>query len=116
MKSLTKKHYKILGVSWLGGTLEFYDFIIFIYFANNISSLFFPPDMPEWLRLLQTYGLFSVGYFFRPVGGVVLAHFGDTLGRKKIFVFTILLMAIPTFAIGCMPTYSQIGIFAPILL
>ena len=116
MKLLKKKHYKILGVSWLGGTLEFYDFIIFIYFANTISALFFPPDMPEWLRLLQTYGLFSVGYFFRPVGGVVLAHFGDTLGRKKIFVFTILLMAIPTFAIGCMPTYSQIGIFAPILL
>jgi MFS family permease len=116
MKSLTKKHYKILGISWLGSGLELYDFIIFIYFANTISALFFSPDMPDWLRLLQTYGLFAVGFFFRPFGGVILGHFGDTVGRKKIFVVTVFLMAIPTFAIGCMPTYSQIGIFAPIFL
>jgi MFS family permease len=116
MKSLTKKHYKILGISWLGSALEFYDFVIFVYFANTISALFFSPDMPDWLRLLQTYGLFAVGYVFRPIGGLVLGHFGDILGRKKIFVVSIFLMAVPTFAIGCMPTYSQIGIFAPILL
>lgn len=116
MQSLTRGQYKTLGLSSLGGVLEFYDFIIFVYFTNVISTLFFSPDMPEWLRQVQTYGLFAVGYFFRPLGGIIMAHFGDIKGRKKVFIFSIFLMTIPTFAIGFMPTYAQIGIWAPILL
>jgi MFS family permease len=116
MQSLTREQYKTLALSSLGGVLEFYDFIIFVYFTSVIGTLFFSPEMPDWLRQLQTYGLFAVGYFCRPLGGIIMAHFGDIKGRKKVFIFSIFLMTIPTFAIGFMPTYSAIGIWAPILL
>ena len=72
--------------------------------------------MPEWLPQVQTYGIFAAGYLARPLGGVVMAHFGDLLGRKRMFMFSIFLMAVPTLAIGLMPTYATIGIAAPLLL
>src|SRR5439155_12455026 len=71
---------------------------------------------PDWLRLLQTFGIFSAGYLARPLGGIVIAHFGDRLGRKRMFAFSIFLMAVPTLAIGLLPTYAAIGIAAPLLL
>jgi len=107
---------KTLSLSALGGALEFYDFVIYVYFANVVGHLFFPPDMPEWLSQVQTYGIFAAGYLARPLGGVVMAHFGDLLGRKRMFMFSIFLMAVPTLAIGLMPTYATIGIAAPLLL
>ena len=81
-----------------------------------IGRLFFPADMPDWLRLLQTFGIFSAGYLARPLGGIVIAHFGDLLGRKRMFTLSIFLMAAPTLAIGLLPTYASIGIAAPLLL
>ena len=72
--------------------------------------------MPDWLRLLQTFGIFSAGYLARPLGGIVIAHFGDLLGRKRMFALSIFLMAAPTLAIGLLPTYASIGIAAPLLL
>ncbi|GAA0836519.1 MULTISPECIES: MFS transporter [Marinomonas] len=115
-RRLNKNDAKTLSLSALGGALEFYDFVIFVYFANVVGSLFFPTDMPEWLRQVQTYGIFAAGYLARPLGGIIMAHFGDILGRKRMFMMSILLMAIPTFAIGLMPTYETIGIAAPLLL
>lgn len=116
MSSLNRSDYRTLTLAALGGTLEFYDFIIFVFFAATIAQLFFPPDMPEWLRQTQTYGIFAVGYLARPLGGIIMAHFGDLLGRKKMFMLSIFLMAIPTLAIGLLPTYASIGIAAPLLL
>jgi predicted MFS family arabinose efflux permease len=78
--------------------------------------LFFPPEMPEWLRLLQSFGIFVTGYLARPLGGILMAHFADRLGRKKVFSLSILMMALPCLLIGIMPTYAQIGYFAPLLL
>lgn len=115
-RQLNRQDYKTLSLSALGGALEFYDFIVYAFFANIISTLFFPPDMPEWLRLLQTFGIFAAGYLSRPFGGVIMAHFGDLVGRKRMFSLSILLMAIPTLAIGLLPTYETIGVMAPILL
>ncbi len=74
------KEIKILGLSSLGGTLEFYDFIIFVFFAEYIANVFFPKDMSEFWALLNTYGAFAAGYLARPLGGIVMAHFGDNLG------------------------------------
>jgi MFS family permease len=116
MSSLSRNDYRTLTLAALGGTLEFYDFIIFVFFASTLAQLFFPPDMPEWLRQTQTYGIFAVGYLARPLGGIIMAHFGDLLGRKKMFMLSIFLMAIPTLAIGLLPTYAAIGIAAPLLL
>lgn len=116
MSALTHNDYRTLLLSALGGALEFYDFVIFVFFAVVIGQLFFPPDMPDWLRQLQTFGIFAAGYLARPLGGIVMAHFGDTLGRKRMFMLSILLMSLPTLAIGLLPTYAVIGIWAPLLL
>jgi MFS family permease len=113
---LKRSDYRTLTLSALGGTLEFYDFIIFVFFAGSIGQLFFPPDMPDWLRQVQTFGIFAAGYFARPLGGIIMAHFGDLFGRKRMFMLSILLMALPTLAIGLLPTYAVIGIWAPLLL
>ncbi|GGH51313.1 MFS transporter [Comamonas phosphati] len=115
-RSLNREDYKTLGLSALGGTLEFYDFVVFVFFANVIGSLFFPAEMPDWLRQLQTLGIFAAGYLARPIGGILIAHFGDILGRKKMFTLSVFLMALPTLIIGLLPTYESWGIAAPILL
>ncbi|OLF51971.1 MFS transporter [Pseudomonas chlororaphis] len=112
----SRADYKTLGLAALGGALEIYDFIIFVFFALTLSQLFFPPEMPEWLRLLQSFGIFVTGYLARPLGGIFMAHFADRLGRKKVFSLSILMMALPCLLIGIMPTYAQIGYFAPLLL
>ncbi|VDZ84899.1 Proline porter II [Kluyvera intermedia] len=81
-----------------------------------VGELFFPADIPEWLRQVQTFGIFAAGYLARPLGGIIMAHFGDLVGRKKMFTLSILLMAVPTLAIGLLPTYASVGLAAPILL
>lgn len=115
-RPLNKQDYKTLTLAALGGALEFYDFIIFVFFAVVIGELFFPSSMPQWLVLMQTYGIFAAGYLARPLGGIVMAHFGDLVGRKRMFSLSILLMAVPTLAMGMLPTYETIGIAAPLLL
>jgi len=115
-RALTRKDIDTLGLSALGGALEYYDFIIFVFLAASIGQLFFPPDMPEWLKQFQVFGIFAAGYLARPIGGLLMAHFGDVAGRKRMFTFSLLLMAVPTFIMGLLPTYAQIGIWAPILL
>ena len=115
-RPLNRSDYKTLSLSALGGALEFYDFIIFVFFAAVVGKLFFPADMPEWLRQLQTFGIFAAGYLARPLGGIVLAHFGDLLGRKRMFTLSIFMMAVPTLLMGLLPTYAQIGLWAPLCL
>ncbi len=115
-RPLTRSDYKTLSLSALGGALEFYDFIIFVFFAAVVGKLFFPVDMPDWLRMMQTFGIFAAGYLARPLGGIIMAHFGDLLGRKKMFTLSIFMMAVPTLIMGLLPTYAQIGMWAPILL
>jgi MFS family permease len=107
---------KALLLASAGSVFEFYDFVIFVFFTSIIAKLFFPPSMPDWNRQLQFYAIFAAGYIVRPLGGVVMAHFGDTRGRKRVFAFSLLLMALPTLSIGLLPTYTAIGVAAPILL
>jgi MFS family permease len=115
-RSLSRHDYRTLSLAALGGALEFYDFVIYVFLAPVIGRLFFPAEMPDWLRLLQTFGIFSAGYLARPLGGILIAHFGDLLGRKRMFTLSIFLMAAPTLAIGLLPTYGSIGMAAPLLL
>jgi len=67
--SLTRGDYRTLSLAALGGALEFYDFVVFVFFTKVLSGVFFPPQMSEWLRQLQTFGIFAAGYLARPVGG-----------------------------------------------
>ncbi|WP_323123710.1 MFS transporter [Burkholderia alba] len=115
-RTLTYQDYKTLSLAALGGALEFYDFIIFIFFAPVIGQLFFPPDIPSWLRQSQTFGIFAAGYLARPLGGIIMAHFGDLFGRKRMFTLSVLMMSVPTLLMGLLPTYENIGTLAPILL
>ncbi len=115
-RPLNRQDYKTLSLAALGGALEFYDFIIFVFFAVVIGELFFPADIPEWLRQFQTFGIFAAGYLARPLGGIIMAHFGDLIGRKRMFTLSILLMALPTLLIGLLPTYAVLGIGAPLAL
>jgi len=111
-----KQYFKVIMSSAIGGAMEYYDFVIFILFAKIISEVFFSPHDSPFIALLATYAMFAIGYFVRPIGGIILAHFGDKYGRKKIFTLTIFLMAVPTFLIGLLPTYASIGVFAPLLI
>ena len=115
-RSLTRQDARTLFLASLGGALEFYDFIIFVFFATVIAKLFFPPDMPDWLQQIQAFGIFAAGYLARPLGGIIMAHFGDLFGRKRVFTFSVFLMAVPTLIMGLLPTYASIGIAAPLLL
>ncbi|HDZ8828375.1 MFS transporter [Aeromonas dhakensis] len=115
-RPLNRQDYKTLSLAALGGALEFYDFIIFVFFAVVIGELFFPADIPEWLRQFQTFGIFAAGYLARPLGGIIMAHFGDLIGRKRMFTLSIIMMALPTLLIGLLPTYAVLGIAAPLLL
>jgi MFS family permease len=115
-RPLDRRDAKTLVLSALGGALEFYDFVIFVYFAKTIGHLFFPPGGSDWLAQLQAFSLFAVAYLARPLGGIVMAHFGDRVGRKRMFTLSVFLMAVPTLLIGVLPTYASIGLFAPVLL
>ncbi|RKG35039.1 MFS transporter [Acinetobacter guerrae] len=113
---LSRQDKRTLALSSLGGALEFYDFVIYVFYAKIISDLFFPNSLSPFWAMLNTYGIFAAGYFFRPLGGVIMAHFGDLVGRKRLFSLSILLMALPTLIIGILPTFETIGYLAPLLL
>lgn len=113
--AFTKAQRKVLALSSLGGMLEYYDFIIYIFLAPMIEKVFFA-DSSSWLASLKTLAIFSLGYFIRPLGGIIFSHFGDRYGRKMVFMLTVIFMALPSFAIGLLPTPAQIGIAAPTLL
>ncbi|QMT61061.1 MFS transporter [Legionella sp. PC997] len=106
---------KIIFLASLGGALEFYDFVIYVIFAPIISQIFFP-ETDKFASLMSVYAVFAIGYLIRPLGGLVFSHFGDKYGRKKTFIFSVLLMALPTVLIGFLPTYQQIGISASVFL
>ena len=114
--SLTREQKRNLALASLGSMLEFYEFMVFGFFTVVIGTLFFPPDLPAAVKTFQAFALYSLGFLLRPVSGVIIGHLGDSFGRKKLFMLTVLLMALPTLLIGLLPTYAQIGIMAPILL
>lgn len=112
---MKKEQRKLLILSSLGGILEFYDFIIYALFASYISTAFFPASNPL-SALIVTYATFAIGYLVRPLGGFIFGHFGDRYGRKSTFTISILIMAFATLGIGIIPSYTSIGILAPILV
>ena len=107
---------KAATAAWIGSALEYYDFFIYGSAAALIfPKVFFDESDPATATLLSL-ATFGVAYAARPVGALFLGHFGDRLGRKKIMVFTLILMGLSTFLIGCLPTRAQVGGLAPVLL
>lgn len=102
--------------SFLGSTLEYYDFFIYGTAAALVfPHLFFPSADPA-IGLIGAFATFGVAYVARPVGGLVMGHFGDKLGRKKILLLTLGIMGLSSLGIGFLPGYEQVGVWAPVLL
>jgi len=110
-----EKKVKNFLAAFIGTALEFYDFALFGLLAPVFSKLFFPKEDPV-AALIASYCIFAAGFLMRPLGGIVFGYIGDTFGRKKALVISIVAMMLPTSLIGFLPTYSQIGLLAPIVL
>lgn len=100
----------------VGATIEWFDFFIYGTAAALIFSTQFFPKFSPVAATLAAFSTFAIGFFARPIGGIVMGHFGDRIGRKAMLVLSLLMMGIGTFAIGLLPTYAQIGLAAPVLL
>lgn len=102
--------------SLIGTTVEWYDFFLYGTAAALVFNRLFFPNFDPRLGTLAAFGTYSVGFFVRPLGGIVIGHYGDRIGRKSMLILTLILMGIATFAIGLIPTYAQIGAWAPAML
>ena len=111
----TAQQRKVITAGMIGNALEWYDFALYGYFAVAIGRHFFPHEDPV-AQLLSAFGVFALGYLMRPLGGVLVGHIGDRLGRRAALTFSVAAMTIPTFLIGILPGYTTLGVLAPILL
>jgi MFS transporter, MHS family, proline/betaine transporter len=107
--------WRLVLLASLGGALEFYDFVIFGIFAKDIADAVFPLADPL-ASLMASFGAFAAGYLARPIGGIVLAHYGDRYGRRAVFIWSVFVMSAATLAIGLVPPYAQIGVTASVLM
>jgi len=106
---------KVVASGMIGNGLEWYDYALYGQMAWLLSKLFFP-EGDETATLLATYAVFAVGFVIRPLGAVLFGWIGDRYGRKHAMVIAVLMMAVPTGCIGLLPTYAEIGIWAPVML
>lgn len=102
--------------SAIGTTIEWYDFFIYGTAAAVVFGPQFFPQVSEVAGRLAAFATFALGFVARPLGGIVMGHFGDRVGRKSMLVWSLMLMGVATFAIGLLPNYAQIGVWAPVLL
>ncbi|MBV9453091.1 MAG: MHS family MFS transporter [Rubrobacter sp.] len=107
---------QILGASFIGTTIEWYDFFLYGTAATLVFGQLFFPTGNQLISTLSALGTFAVGFIIRPLGGIIFGHYGDRLGRKTVLVLTLSMMGVATFLIGLLPTYDAIGVLAPILL
>ncbi|MGC9501704.1 glycine betaine/L-proline transporter ProP [Streptomyces sp. WG7] len=99
----------------LGNAMEWFDFGVYSYIAVTLGKVFFPSGNPT-AQLLSTFGAFAAAFLVRPLGGMVFGPLGDRVGRQKVLALTMIMMAAGTFAIGLIPSYATIGVWAPVLL
>jgi metabolite-proton symporter len=108
---------KVVAASSAGTVIEWYDFFIYGTAAALVfGRVFFPNAGSELLGIIAAFGTYAVGFLARPIGGIIFGHFGDTIGRKKLLQWSLLIIGLCTVAIGLLPTYDQVGILAPALL
>lgn len=106
---------RAVSAAALGNAMEWFDFGVYSYIAFALSEVFFQ-DLPENMRLIATFATFAIAFLVRPIGGLFFGPLGDRVGRQKVLAATMIIMAISTFCIGLIPSYSTIGVIAPILL
>src|SRR5688572_1135641 len=107
---------KVVAASLVGTAIEWYDFFLYGTAAALVFNRLFFPAADPLVGTMLAFGTYALGFIARPIGGVVFGHFGDRVGRKRLLMLSLVLMGAATFAIGLLPTYAQIGVWAPILL
>ena len=107
---------RVLFSSFLGSTVEFYDFLLYGTAAALVFGDLFFSNLTPAVATIASFGTLAAGYLARPVGGILFGHFGDRIGRKSMLVMTMTLMGVASFLIGLLPTYATIGWVAPVLL
>jgi MFS transporter, MHS family, shikimate and dehydroshikimate transport protein len=107
---------RVVAASFIGTTIEWYDFFLYGTAAALVFNRLFFPTLDPVVGTMASFGTYAVGFFARPIGGIVFGHFGDRMGRKSMLVTTLLLMGMATFLMGLLPTYDQVGVAAPVLL
>ncbi len=107
---------RVIIASFIGTTIEWYDFFLYGTAAALVFNKLFFPTIDPAAGTMAAFATYAVGFFARPLGGIVFGHFGDKIGRKSMLVTTLMIMGVATVLIGLLPTYEQIGIAAPILL
>jgi metabolite-proton symporter len=107
---------RVVLASFVGTTIEWYDFFLYGTAAALVFNQLFFTNLEPLAGTMAAFGTYAVGFFARPLGGIVFGHYGDKIGRKSMLVTTLMMMGIATVLIGLLPTYNQIGIWAPILL
>lgn len=112
---ITPAGWRIVLLASLGGTLEFYDFVIFGVFARDIAAALFPNASPL-VSLMASFAAFAAGYLARPIGGIVLSHYGDRYGRRRVFLWSVFVMSAATLGMGLVPAYAQWGAAASALM
>lgn len=110
------QHVKVAVASLIGTSIEWYDFFLYNTAAALVFNRLFFPQFAPLVGTLLAFTTYSVGFVARPFGGVIFGHFGDRLGRKKMLYITLLFMGLSSTVVGVLPTYAQIGVWAPILL
>jgi metabolite-proton symporter len=106
----------VATASLVGTTIEWYDFFLYGTAAALVFNRLFFPTFDPLAGTLLAFGTYAIGFVARPVGGIVIGHYGDKIGRKSMLVLTLVIMGVATFLIGLLPTYEQIGIWAPVAL
>src|SRR3954471_19668497 len=96
---MTRGGWRIVLLASVGGTLEFYDFVVFGVFARDIANAIFPNSSPL-VSLMAAFAAFAVGYLARPIGGVILSNYGDRHGRRRVFLASLFVMSLATFGMG----------------
>ena len=107
---------RVVLASFIGTTIEWYDFFLYGTAAALVFNRLFFPTLDPLAGTLSAYVTYAVGFVARPLGGAIFGHFGDRIGRKKMLIWSLSLMGVASTLIGLTPTYSQVGIWAPILL
>ncbi|MDT7638884.1 MAG: hypothetical protein QOC83_3172 [Pseudonocardiales bacterium] len=107
---------RAVASSFIGSVIEYYDFLLYATAAAVVFGKVFFAALDPLTATVASFGTFAAGYLARPLGGILFGHFGDRIGRKKMLVTTMTLMGVASFLIGALPTYGQIGIWAPVAL
>ena len=106
---------RVVAAGIAGNVMEWYDFSVYGFFARTIGNLYFPAHDPR-TSLLAAFGVFAIGFLMRPLGAVLFGYIGDRVGRGPALLWSVIAMAVPTLAIGLLPTYAEIGVAASILM